>query len=371
MRKEKIPTIKNGIKDVSAWLDAKHESAHRLALGPKAPQRTEIEVSFFQKCNLRCAFCWQDHDDPTGVNDIIGKSDVVLDYIHNWKYLKEDIVVTMTGGELFQDDVDYFDQYYMFMHCVLEEVEIDPSRISFTLISNLMFNPDTLDKVDDFLIRCETNGIKVSLGTSWDISGRPASPRFHRNLEYLKEYIQGITFVLTKPAIQRLLFGNYNNYFDYLYANYNIDFDYYVPTEHADKMMPSDWYLLNVFRLFVEKYPKLPTVKSWLKGKVNPITCGNLNKITILPDNSVVPCRQLDYCNSDFETPINPYSNKDMVSNYMDRHDCFGCEYYNKCTMTCFVMNDHVSYEEELDDCLYRKLFKEIDGLDNKTDRSV
>ena len=97
------------------------------------------------------------------------------------------------------------------------------------------------------------------------------------------------------------------------------------------------------------------------------MTCGNMNKITILPDNSIVPCRQLDYCDSDFKTPVNQYENTDMVEKHMNKYNCLGCEFYSKCTMTCFVMNDHNSYVEELDDCLYRTMFKEMNGSHNQT----
>jgi MoaA/NifB/PqqE/SkfB family radical SAM enzyme len=362
MRKEKIPTIKNGIKDVTSWLDAKEkEHTYKAMLGAKAPQRTEIEVSFFQKCNLRCAFCWQDHDDETGVDDIPGKASIVIKYLEEWKDLKEEVVVTMTGGELFQDNVYYYEQYYQFMSIIRDFM---PS-VKFTMITNLQFNMETLDHVDTLLRRCKQNGIKASLGTSWDVSGRVLNQRFGAVLEYFREDIEGITMVLTKPAIRMFLNDTYDKEFDYLYENYNIDFDYYVPTELSDKMMPSDWELLNVFRFFIKKYPKLPTVRSWLESDFNTLTCGNMNKITILPDNSIVPCRQLDYCESDFKTKINPNHNADMVESYMEKYNCLGCEYFSKCTMTCFVMNDHVSYKEELDDCLYRKMFKEIDGSNN------
>lgn len=368
MRKEKIPTIKNGIKDVGDWLDAKdQEILLREILDQKAPQRTEIEVSFFQKCNLRCTFCWQDHDDDTGINDIVGKADVVIQYLKEWEHIKDDITVTMTGGELFQDKVYYYEQYYQFMFRIMSFMP----KVKFTMVTNLMFNMDTLDEVDNLLTRCKNSGIDVSLGTSWDFSGRPIAQRFTTLLECLREDIQGITFVLTEPAIRALLDGRHDKDFRELYEEFNIDFDYYVPTEHADKMMPSDWDLLNAFRYMIKNYPKLPTIRAWLEGEKNSLTCGNLNKITILPDGSLVPCRQLDYCGSDFKTPVDEYSNATMVNKYMDKHGCLSCEYYSKCTMTCFVMNDHVSYKEELDDCLYRTMFKEIDGLDNQTNGSV
>ena len=189
---------------------------------------------------------------------------------------------------------------------------------------------------------------------------------FDANLKFFKNKIQGITLVLTKPSINKLLRKNIP-YFDYLYDNFIIDFDYYVPTEHADKLMPSDWELLNIFRMFIKKYPKMPTIDSWLNGEINSISCGNLNKITILPDGSLVPCRQLDYSQTEFETAIQKETNSAIIEKYLNKYNCLSCEYFNKCTLSCFVMNDHKSYtgKEELEKCLYKIIFEELDGSNN------
>lgn len=369
MPMEKIKTIKNYIKSPSEWLKLKYstnEETLRNILGFKQPKRTEIEVSFFQLCGLRCGFCWQDHDDPQGLETIVDKADTVISYIKNWKYLKDTIAVTMTGGELFQDNFDenFIDNYFLFMKKVSDEFK--NKNIQFTLISNLNFNPETRSKVFNLLQKSKINGIDAKIGTSWDPTGRPLNDSFEKNLNFFKEFIIGVTLVLTKPSIHNLL-RKENTYFEYIYKNFTIDFDYYVPTEYADKMMPSDWELLNVFRMFIKKYPKMPTIESWLMGDVNSISCGNLNKITILPDGSLVPCRQLDYSSDEFETPIHKESNSDIIEKYLNKYNCLSCEFFNKCTLSCFVMNDHKSYtgKEELDRCLYKILFEEINGLDN------
>jgi radical SAM protein with 4Fe4S-binding SPASM domain len=375
MRKDKIPTIKNGFKDPVEWLKLKKDSNEDLIrdiLGNKQPSRTEIEVSFFQLCGLKCAFCWQDHDDTTGIESIKDKAETVIEYAKNWEHIKKITNVTMTGGELFQDsfDKDIYDQYLFFMQKINNsKLKTD---INFTLITNLNFNSNTLEKVIDLLKKAENLGIECKLGTSWDPTGRPLGSSFDKNIKILKKYILGITIVLTKPSIDNILRKN-NDYLDYLYENYSIDFDYYVPTEYADKMMPSDRDLLNIFRMFTVKYKNFKTVESWLKSDYNEISCGNLNKITILPDGSLVPCRQLDYKQESFNSPIQKDTNSVMINNYLSKYNCLGCEYFNKCTLSCFVMNDHKTYtgKETLSKCLYKILFEELDGSNNKTNRSL
>lgn len=361
---QKIPTVKNGIKSINEYLDKPgSESFIRELLGAKAPDRSEIEISFFQLCNLRCSFCWQDHDDAAGIDTIPSKADVVNKYISECDHLKDRIEIVMTGGELFQDGVDYFQDYYEFISRVhLTWASLDPSKtISFMMISNLSFNYDTAQKLQSFMRRLDSISVKYQLATSWDPSGRPIGQAFRDNLDLFADRIAGITMVLTKPSIDSLLAGN--SYFDLLYSRFEMDFDYYVPTAVSKGLMPSDVDLVKIFKLFVDKYSHIPRIRSWIKQPINVISCGSLNKITILPDGSLVACRQVNYKPSDFNTEIAPNSNANIIQSYIKNNECLSCPYFARCTMSCFVMNDHKDWlgKRQMDHCLYKDVFKYID----------
>lgn len=367
----KIPTIKDGIKTVQDFLNKpEEESVLRELLGLKAPPRTEIEVSFFQLCNLRCAMCWQDHDDATGITTIVDKSNTVIEYLQKSDHLRDDINVTMTGGELFEDSIDYFAQYLLFMQNINTYAKTLPGkRVSFTLITSLNFSQPTLQKLIIFLQQLDELGIDYAVATSWDPTGRPVgreiSTQFHRNLIRLKEYVAGITTVLTRPTIKALMKGD--TYFDLLYGKFSMDFDYYVPTAAAKALMPSDVELKEFFLFALEKYPKVPILQAWQLGEVNPISCGSLNKITMLPDGSLVTCRQIKYDAADFKSDIVQNSNANIIERYIKNNECLSCEHFFKCTMSCFVMNDHREYlgRKELSYCLYKDIFKHIQESKN------
>lgn len=364
----KKPTIKDVNQNIKEFLDKKKlspEEAVRSLLSRKQPDVTEIEISLFQACNLRCAMCWQDQDDETGLDTIVEKADIVIDYLHNWEHKKPEVQVTITGGELFQNGLDKYDDYFNMIKKINDNVDDD---ITFCFITNLSFNQETSTKVKNFLNRCKDEKIKVALATSWDTTGRPLKNTidsdFYKNLVTYKDDILGITLVLTKPTINVLLRKG-DEFLDFLYNDgYNVQFDYYVPTESAAALMPTDRDLLNVFRMFSIKYPKLGLMEAWKNGEINIMSCGSLNKITILPDGSISTCRQLDYEQDEFETKINNTTNTNMMLSFMERQGCLTCPYFDRCTLSCFVMNDHKSYlsKKELDRCLYQILFEELDN---------
>ena len=341
-------------------------------IGKKAPNYTEIEVSFFQLCALHCRFCWQDTYDPTGISFISEKSKVAIDYLIAKKdSIQPNIQVHMLGGELFEDSNDYYEDYYQFIidikkHC---DENLPEKNLMFVFLTNMNFQKETTrDKLENFLERLKKDNCKFILTTSWDPTGRPLkgeeSTKFHQNITYFKKYLAEITFVLTKPTINRLLRENVD-YLDLLYnSGFKIDYDYYMPTTQVDSLMPSDRDLLNAFRLLLKKYPKISKLKAWtnkddtLPGK---LTCASLNKITILPDGTITNCRHLNYDQTDFETKIFNESNSDMILNYITKKECLSCPYFFKCPLSCFVMSDHKKFIEnkELKECYYKILFRE------------
>lgn len=372
---EKILVNKDGPKTIEDFLKIKSSRSSkdgflRSILKDKAPPYTEIELSFFELCNLHCRFCWQDNYNPTGTTTIVEKAKIVIDYLKKEEAkLQPNIQVHMLGGELFEDSNDYYNDYFTFISTIAEYCKsvLPEKHMRFVFLTNMNWQKEeTLQKVDTFLNKLRAADYKFVLTTSWDPTGRPlkgnTETAFHRNITHFKADLSEITFVLTKQTIKKLL-DDQNEYLDLLVQQgFNIDYDYYMPTTWADSMMPSDWELLNAFRYMIKKWPHIDKLSPWTKAECDGyLTCGSLNKITILPDGTITNCRHLNYNQKDFETEIFNESNSDIILKYISKRECMSCPHFKECPLSCFVMSDHKKYEgnRELSQCFYRILFDE------------
>jgi radical SAM protein with 4Fe4S-binding SPASM domain len=375
--KEKILINKDGMKTIEDFLQKKTSRADNDRLinrifKDKRPDYTEIEISFFELCNLHCRFCWQDNYNPTGINTIPEKADIAIDYlVKNKENIMPNIQVHMLGGELFEDSIDYYDQYFDFIIKIKEHCDINfPEKpLTFVFLTNMNFQLDsTLVKLENFLNKLKAHNCEFILTTSWDPTGRPLAgeitTRFHYNITYFKQYLSEITFVLTKQTIKKLI-SRQTPYLDLLIKEgFRIDYDYYMPTTQVDSLMPSDRELYNGLSCLLKHYPSIDKLKVWAeqeRGFVGKMSCASLNKITILPDGTITNCRHLNYNQNDFETEIFNESNSDIILKYVSTKECLSCPYFVKCPLSCFVMSDHKKFtgQRELDECLYRKIFKD------------
>lgn len=332
-------------------------------LKDKINEQAEIEIHFFEFCNFSCHFCGQDHDDRTGMDTIVEKSVQTNEFIRNSPM--KHFIINMMGGELFNDEVpdELFQDYRDFAYEVDQYAKSLGKTCTFNWVTNLSF--EKWGRVRHLLFDLKTQGLDTNISTSYDFTGRPVhtikETIFYKNLERFKDYIYTVGFVLTKPSINFLL-RRTDPFFDYLYQNYPLYFDYYVPERgSADTLMPSDRDQLNAFLHIAKYYPKVAPVCDWLKNERNKLTCYSTNKITILQDGREVKCRYMKYKPNDFITELDYSSNENIIEAHLDRWDCQSCEYYDKCSFTCFVQADWAA-KERMDTCLYKEFYKEIES---------
>ena len=50
-------------------------------LDPKRDPEQEYTIHLFEFCNLRCAFCWQNHEDTIGTDNVLDKLPSVEKFI--------------------------------------------------------------------------------------------------------------------------------------------------------------------------------------------------------------------------------------------------------------------------------------------------
>lgn len=332
------------------------ESYLNQLLRSKLPQSTEIELHLFEFCNLNCAFCGQDHDSTVGMNatSILDKAERTIAFMEA-SGQRSHIINTM-GGEIFNDEVPdaLFEQYSAFHRTIFQWAKAHGHTVRFNWVTNLIFKQ--LERVVRFI---ETHP-ESYISTSYDFAGRGLNLNrtllFKRNLERLGEYITVIGFVLTRPAIKKLL-ADKDRGFKELYTKYTLYFDYYVPELRAEHLMPTEAEMLEAYTFIAAHYPNVYPVKDWLERRENRMTCYSLNKLTLLPDGREVKCRYMDYQPEAFETPIDYTSNENIIEAHLERSGCFSCEFFDRCSFRCFVQADWAQLVR-LDDCLMRTFFQ-------------
>ena len=72
-------------------------------LKEKKGDTKEAHLILFEKCNLRCSFCHQDHDSEVGLS-----AEAILEKVNTLIETGDPeapIVINLTGGELFSDNI--------------------------------------------------------------------------------------------------------------------------------------------------------------------------------------------------------------------------------------------------------------------------
>lgn len=335
-------------------------------LASKIQESTEIEHHLFEKCNLNCSFCGQDHDSEEGMDSIIEKAYQTIEFMKS-SSLKNHTVNVM-GGEIFNDLIEesVFEDYYKFYQIIKDYAVSNDLTVRINFVTNLIFTKN-IPNVKRLLERCTDN---VFISTSYDFAGRGLDLNrmmsFRANLQTFKPYIGVVGFVLAKPSIRKLLADKDKFFKNELYANFPLYFDYYVPENSADKMMPSEQEMLDALLFVADKYPKIEPVKSLLENEENKMTCFSLNKTTILPDGKEVKCRYMEYEVEQFHTPIDYSTNSGIINSHLERNECFSCQWFHRCMFRCFVQADWAALER-LPICLFKTFFNETVGKKNYT----
>ena len=336
------------------------EQLLNFVLKDKITESAEIEIHFFEYCNLACAFCGQDHDSKVGMDLVLNKVDPVIEFIRESEMTS--FIINMMGGELFNDLVPdtLFTDYVEFARRVDVAAKASGKQCTFNWVTNLVFTK--YQRVIELLATLSVYGISSNISTSYDFAGRPLNQArkglFHQNLERFGNKIYTIGFVLTKQAIKRII-NDRDEEFEYLYTKYPLYFDYYVPERLSQHMIPSDREHLDAFLYLAEHYPKVAPVCDWLEHRFNKMTCYSLNKLTLLPSGREVKCRYLNYDQSDFNTPIDYKSNANIIQSHLDKYGCLSCEHFNRCSFRCFVQADWTN-RERMEECLYKEFFNTI-----------
>jgi hypothetical protein len=151
--------------------------------------------------------------------------------------------------------------------------------------------------------------------------------------------------------------------FDALYHNYTCDFDHFLPSVATSRvLMPSERDLFEFYKVLVEKYPKCLNVDHFVNDKpANKMICTRGNSFTIMPDGA----KPQGCSGSVFlkEAQTKELGGPTIVENFLDKYNCFECEYFQRCPLSCFIKEDYKHIEQDMDECVFKATFRHADSI--------
>lgn len=311
----------------------------------------EAHVILFEYCNLRCSFCHQDHESAVGFDSIREKIDTL---IYNTD-CNEPYVVNLTGGELFLDEYpdELFEEYFISGKRIMEHFK----EVQLVLGTNLVY--ENVNRLVRLVERLQPYG-QVSIATSYDPAGRfNESNRslFFKNLEIVKEYVRTVNVVITKQNIDVFLAGAEGSEFDWMCDNFNVYFDHYIPSERYESIQPSENMISDLYIHLNKRYPNSYPMKDWKQNRFNETTCRSTKIVN--KDNVVTTCWSEAGKDSILDENEGLKAKDEAELRFVEKYNCFACEYYSRCGMRCFL---HHSFVEDMtdDNCRIKAMYDAI-----------
>lgn len=325
----------------------------------------EYTLHLFEYCNLRCSFCWQDHENRVGIDQVLEKLIPIEKFLQT--ETRDSVIFNAMGGEVFAQEI--FDesllQAYKDLSWGIKELGNKYNKkVKVNWVTNLVTNK--INYIEDLLNYSTTIGLNAQLVTSYDPRGRfnvNDFIMFKKNMEYFGKRITCISMLLNSPNIDYIL-KDKDPYFKKLYSEgYYIYFDYYMPDESAEFQAPTDQQLLDVFTHFIDKYPKVHPISDWIHNDKNYISC-RTSKL-VLADGTMCNCGNLvqdEKVIKFYSSKIEKADNSAIEDRFLEKYNCASCEYLDRCSLGCFMQHDY-KFREELDECVYKLTHRYIDDV--------
>jgi len=334
-----------------------------LLIDTKRDPEQEYTLHLFEFCNLRCGFCWQDHENRTGIDNITEKLVPIEEWLKTER--RDSVIFNAMGGEVFAPEI--FDEHLLNAYKQLSVGIRDlckkyNKQVKVNWVSNLV--TDKYKEIDELLEYSRSIELPAYLVTSYDTRGRfniNDFMQFKKSMEYFGDRVSCISMLLSVPNIKYLLTDK-DPYFKKLYNEGKyIYFDYYMPDETAHIQSPTDALLFEAFTFLAKNYPNVDPIRSWIKNKNNYASC-RTSKL-VMPDGTRCQCGNLVQDEKSikmYKSKIEIRDNSGIELAFLEKYNCASCEYHSRCSMGCFMQHDY-KFREELDECVYKKTFRFID----------
>lgn len=325
-------------------------------LNDKKGVTKEAHLILFEKCNLRCSFCHQDHDSTVGLDaDSIMQKVVKLVEVSD---LEQPIVVNVTGGELFTDDIEdwMFGYYYAAGQYLLEHFK----DIKLVYGTNLIYeNTARVERLMHMLSAHCTENKAVYLATSYDPAGRfnaEQRKQFFKNLDTMALWVDTVNVVITKQNIEVFLTGTEGEEFKTLCEDHNVYFDHYIPSQMYEYIQPDEDLISKLYLLLNKKYPNSYPIKEWKQNRFNDTTCRSTKIIN--KDGVVTTCWSEAGKDAILDEGAGLAAKDKAEVEFMERYNCLACEYYSRCGMRCFLHHSFIQGVNNV--CQIKLMFDQI-----------
>lgn len=331
----------------------------------------EVCIILFDKCNLHCKFCFEDHRQIISCNEIKNKADKIVPQLEEILIKRPQInafTFRLWGGELFMDGItdEYFEAYHQLIALLRKWCQTNDYKCEFCFSSNLVFTK--IARVCAFI---ESNKQDTYIATSYDPVARFSTPlleeRWWKNVEILKPRVISIT--LTKPAIEKYIstdildrLSKYELYPEYYI--YNKDWEIYAPTEEELFM-----FLKYCYEHKISNIPEVTAIiDSYSTPQGNGRYCFCYNSCSIIKDKLVFSCLLRsgtmhmlpEYGMTLEECYDNDNCTEKQFNIVLSRLKCLQCKHFGYCRLPCMASRMH---KEVSNTKCHLKLFYE--WLDN------
>lgn len=321
-------------------------------LREKKGRRKEAHLILFEWCNLRCSFCHQDHDSKVGFDavDMIRKAQTLIDSVDS----ESEIVINITGGELFMDDVpDWVFGYYLTIGKMLLE---NFPHAKLVWGTNLIFKD--VWRVARMIHMLRPYG-KVVLATSYDPAGRfneMQRIRFFEVLEEVAPLVETVNVVITKQNIESFLAGREGHEVAWLCEKFDVYFDHYIPSQMYEYIQPDEELISALYLHLNKKYPNSYPIKDWKANVINETTCRSTKIIN--KDGVVSTCWSEAGKGAILDEAEGLLAKDEAEIAFVEHYDCFSCEYYTRCGLRCFLHDTVLGEKSKV--CSIKTMFKAI-----------
>lgn len=341
----------------------------------KRDPEQEYTLHLFEYCNLRCSFCWQDHENRVGIDTITDKLVPIEKFLET--ETRQSVVFNAMGGEIFAPeifDANLLQGYKELVSGIKSLAAKYNKNVKINWVTNLVTNK--IDEIESLMAFCQSEGVESFLVTSYDPKGRfniNDFAVFKKNMEYFGKRISCISMLLNAPNIDYIL-KDKDPYFKKLYNDgHYIYFDYYMPDESADFQTPTDTQLRDVFQHLINKYPNVHPIADWIQNDTNYASC-RTSKL-VLADGTMCYCGNLvqdEKVIKFYSSKIEKMDNSGIENRFLEKYDCASCEYLDRCSLGCFMQHDY-KFREELDECVYKITHRYIEnaGLRGRSTSSM
>jgi hypothetical protein len=321
-------------------------------LRDKKGRRKEAHLILFEWCNLRCSFCHQDHDSKVGFDavDMIRKAQTLIDEVDS----ESEIVINITGGELFMDDVpDWMFGYYLTIGRMLLE---NFPHAKLVWGTNLIFKD--VWRVARLIHMLRPYG-KVVLATSYDPAGRfneMQRIRFFEVLEEVAPLVETVNVVITKQNIESFLAGREGREVAWLCEQFDVYFDHYIPSQMYEYIQPDEELISALYLHLNKKYPNSYPIKDWKANVINETTCRSTKIIN--KDGVVSTCWSEAGKGAILDEAEGLRAKDEAEIAFVEHYECFSCEYYTRCGLRCFLHDTVLGEKSKV--CSIKTMFDEI-----------